>query len=67
MEAPQSRSGASLPLGIGAASGPATPTLHGPTVAGRSAPVAVCSMQDALVPTGTACGDRCRRMPRNHS
>ena len=46
-KAPQSRSGASLPLRAGAASGPATPTLHGPTAAGRYAPSGVCSMQEA--------------------
>ena len=41
MRAPHSRSGASLPLGTGVASGPATPTLHSANGAGRYAPDAV--------------------------
>ena len=42
-EAPRSRSGASLPLRAGAASGPAPPSFNGTTVASRCAPAAVCS------------------------
>ena len=42
--APQSRSGASLPLRAGFASGPATPTPHGTTAVGRCAPFGVCSV-----------------------
>ena len=48
MNAPQSRSGVSLPLHAGSASGPATPTSHGTTAAGRCAPVIVCSMRGSL-------------------
>ncbi len=47
MEAPQSRSGVSLPLHAGSASGPATPTLHGPIAAGRCAPSGGCPWEDS--------------------
>ena len=47
MDAPQSRSGVSLPLHAGSASGPATPTLHGPIAAGRCAPSGRCPCKDS--------------------
>ena len=47
VEAPQSRSGISHPLGTGSASGPATPTAHVTSAAGRSAPSSVCSVEGA--------------------
>ena len=44
IEAPRSRSAASLSLRAGAASGPAPPSFHGTNAASRSAPAAVCSI-----------------------
>ena len=50
MQAPHSRSGPSLPLGSGSASGPATPTPYATTAAGRCAPVGVCSIRGSWDP-----------------
>ena len=62
MQAPHSRSGPSLPLGTGSASGPATPTPYGTTAAGRFAPVRVCSIRGLLAACWNLAAAGCRAL-----
>ena len=64
--APQSRAGASHSLCAASASGPATPSLHGPSAAGRYAPFGICSMRgDGLVPSPRALRARIENAPHS--